>query len=852
MPSLVDLLNAVKHENAEDVELVLSQPYSFNDIQQNIRSIYEAIKVACSVNSEKSHFIAMQLLQDPQLHKAVLSVIADDDNNVLQLAIENNHPASPLLLKFPPVRAVAHCENNAVLELACKKGDPDTVALLLDIDAVRKKAHTNKNFSLLYAAQFGHLPVVRLLLNLPNVKEKAATCKNAAVGAAAYGNHLEVVQLLLSTASVREKAAVQDNQLLKTALEGNATQTILYLLGIEAIANQLLNDPELLVDLCNNPVLLSSLIPIVMKMEFFGFALNDMILPSATQSLFTQPAEILRFFGDPVIFVKQIPRQLTLPLIVESVCIAEVNNRVQRLESAYKTHSETAMSAQALQTAKIGYVTLQRLYMKTFETLAQACGSPDKALEQIEKNIRDMILKSILNETTDANQKNFINDYYQQLIAGTNLALMNQARTFLDSTQNVNHIAWRAYDPFAPVIEWPNLFTSPLQNATIYAAGITDNVAEIDLTEGSNEVRMRTALYYLALKDQSITPLIAQDARESIFIGQIAEIRRAHNESNPKEIDNPSCYPGTLGRIAGMGSGHPQLQMVDPITELGNLIFTMLNRACCQAPNVTPQENEKKCLALTALNQYTIEMLKAGKKLEFNLTTANETLSSEQIIDLRRNLIARLGSPNEVFNQVNQDFQQRNPVIRSLVEDEKVYVERQLIDICYHGVGNRVAANLTLKPAQTNRVILDCSDPFKVKLIEEQLAEVSAKSRMLATRSYANDETRIRMSLEMAQCQNAIYQFVYPKLLLLYEGVDNEALAAFAVIIANHQFKQYDTVKDMQEKWQSNREIADLVIELSANEYKSDPFSAWKGPQHIAHLIDHMKVENLRKAFKKI
>ena len=850
MPSLVDLVKAVKNENLDEITLILNQTYSLNEIDANRNAIYEAMKVACSVQTEKSQLISQQLLQAPQLQNTILSMIADNDNELLLLAIENDHKATAqLLLTHNSVKAKAHYNSNEALELACKKGDTDTVALLLGIKAVFKKAHTNKNFALIYAAQYGHLNVVKLLLTVPKVTAKASTCKNAAIGAAAYGNHLAIVELLLTIANVKEKIAIKHNQVLKSALEGNATETLQYLLTIDAVRNKLLMEPELLIELCSNNALFSYLVPIVMQMEFYGFTLNKVVIPSAATNIFTNTQDILRFFNDPVSFTKQIPLELTFPLIVEAIKINEVNGRVQQLESAYKTHSETAMSARTLSAAKIGFAKAQQLYQAEFDAVGKEYSSPLKAIEYIERNIRDMILKSILNQTTDENLQLFIKKNHEKLLSADDSSLMERAREFFKSNQNINHIAWRAYDPFAPVGEWPNLLTPPTKNATIFAAGVDENQTEIDLISGSYDVRFRIALYYLALKDIDIKPLIPQDVRESIFIGQIADIRRAHNSNDTHGIDDPSCYPGTVGRIATMGAGHPELQLVDPITELSHVVFRLLNNTCGNIQGASPRLNEKICLALTALNQYSIEMLKDGKSLEFNLTTAAESLSDRQIVELRRALIEQIGTLDEVFDKINKDFQQRSPVIRCLVDDEKVYVERQLVDICYNGVGNKIAHALRPQSVKAPPLTINCDDPFKVKLIEKQLNEVTAKARMLVSRSYANDEIRVRMSLEMAQCQHEIYSSVYPKLIDFYNEVDKSALAAFAMIIANLQFKQYDSVNDMHSKWHEH-DIPDYIFAKAALAYQSDPLPAWAGPPDLGNLIDHFKVENLRKSFK--
>jgi hypothetical protein len=855
MPSLKNLVNAVKRENKDDIRDILNQKYTADELHASANDIYTAIKGACSLNTENACEIALQLLQDRQLHDTVLSVIAKNDNEILQLTIENGYKAvTELLLTLEPVSTTAHCENNAILELACKKGDPNIVAALLDIKRIRENAHTNKNFSLLYAAQQGHLAVVKLLLTLPRVKEKAATCKNAALGAAAYGNHQEIVELLLTIKRVSERAAINSNHVLKAALEGKATQALLCLLAVDEVQQELLNEPELFIELCkiNDNDVVNAILPTIKQLPFYDFTLNDILIPQARTRILTTTKDVQRFLSDALGFINAIPQEDTFPIIVEAIKIAEVNDRVRRLERTYKTHSETAMSLRALLAANIAYAKAQELYNAEFNQLVKTHGTPQKVFIYMRSLIRDMILKLILKETSDLALQDFIKQNYDQLIEGNNNDLMDRARDLFSSNTNINHIAWRAFDRFAPVVEWHNLFMPPLENTKVFSAGIIEDASEIDLTEASTDIIQRVSFYFIALNDKSIKPLMSHENRETIFIGQIAEIMRAHNEKDISGIDSPSCYPGTIGRIAGMGAGHPELQVVDPIDELSNIIFNMLNHACSIESQASPREQEQLCLALTALNQYTIEMLKDKLKVEFNLTTVNETLTDQQIVTLRKNAIARLGKLDEVFAKINNELQQRDPVVRCLVADEKVYVERQLIDICFNNVGNKVAARLSPKLSHQTQRKLDPSDPFNVKLIEQQFNEISLKLNNQFTRAAGNDAARIRRSLEIAQCQNEIYQFVYSKLLILYKNIDQESLATFAVVIASLQFRQYDTIKDMKEKWQLPCEVLPAVLQKAVIVYRSNPSALWKGPANLDELIDYFKIENLRKSFKRL
>lgn len=62
--------------------------------------------------------------------------------------------------------------------------------------------------------------------------------------------------------------------------------------------------------------------------------------------------------------------------------------------------------------------------------------------------------------------------------------------------------------------------------------------------------------------------------RKGFFIGQLADICRAHSE--PTEADDPSCYPGTIGRLSKMGNGHPVAQLPLDVSEQLPVIFNSI------------------------------------------------------------------------------------------------------------------------------------------------------------------------------------------------------------------------------------------------------------------------------------
>lgn len=845
MSSLAKLLAAAENERLEEVLAILSETHSSSDIQAHAKDIYEAIKAACHKNSEHSRIIALSILQNPQLHSLISSVVAENKNEILKRAIEHNlEDVASILLIFEQVKTKAHYDDNEILETAVQKDNPVIVGMLLSIKEVRENAHLNKNFPLLYAAQRGNVTIGRLLLAQSNVREKAACAKNAALAAAAFGNHLAFVQLLCENKNVKEKSATQDNQALRFALENNSVEVMQFLLTLDQVKQALIKNPELVMALCQFPVLLPAMKPLVSQIEFYGFTLKEVIKANHLDVLLSQE-NIEKFFQDPLRFIQSLPKDAVSLLKVEALKINAVNKDVERLENAYKANSETAMSPRALNAAKVAYAKAQELYANTFNEIAKRCGGQLKAIEEIEQNIRTLLLEKIKQNTHRADIIAFINNNKEALAKANNSKLMVQAYAYFNSNTDINQVAWRAYDCFAPVASWPNLLTPPLQSSKIYAAGMTDDASgEVDINMGSLDVRQRVAFYYLALQDIHVQATLDKSTREAIFIGQIAEIRRAHNGKSPAGMDNPSCYPGTVGRIATMGAGHPLLHVVDPIAEISNVIFNMLNDACQQELAQRSQDEseiEKLHLALTALTSQTIEMLKEGKTLSFNLLTNDSNMSEEEIITLRTKILQRLGTLEEVFNKINREYEQRQPKIRALANDEMIYVQRQLVDICFNSVGNKVADNYkpsTLQREQSSRI--NVSDPFNIQWLQTQLREQSLTQGIMSIR--ASDELRLKMALQIAQCKNEIYQDIYPKLKVLLPHVEEQAVATFACLVASNQFSEYTSIKEMQEQWPHKKVISELILEKAQDEYLESPLSTWAGPANIKDFANALRM----------
>lgn len=192
-------------------------------------------------------------------------------------------------------------------------------------------------------------------------------------------------------------------------------------------------------------------------------------------------------------------------------------------------------------------------------------------LEQVEAEIRKQLLITIRKKQPNdraTHISQFIDahgiDELAKRAADPNHELTKHMRQLLVSTSfdDPEQIAWRAYDSGAATVKWPNLLTPSSSDATIFStrearAGMTENC---NMATATAHARTYAALAFLASKDEKL-----QDSQQADiwndFLYYIADIRRAHNDGGG--TDNPSCFPGTISRIAQIINKHPDFVPLD-------------------------------------------------------------------------------------------------------------------------------------------------------------------------------------------------------------------------------------------------------------------------------------------------
>lgn len=202
------------------------------------------------------------------------------------------------------------------------------------------------------------------------------------------------------------------------------------------------------------------------------------------------------------------------------------------------------------------------------------------SIADIEKQIYSMLLDEKMKQlSTSAHELfaqkifDFINENKQALIQREPGVLI-ESRSHFTSLDDIYDIALRALDSGAPcrLEGWPKLFVaSPAEEeATIVFSMVEAHATELNRKTASDIARERLCYAYLVATDPELS--MAEQAELILqFICMLAEISRAHNENElTHELDDPSCFPGTLPRIDAFYQKHPHL--INPHDKIRELI----------------------------------------------------------------------------------------------------------------------------------------------------------------------------------------------------------------------------------------------------------------------------------------
>jgi len=488
-----------------------------------------------------------------------------------------------------------------------------TLDRLKEESYVRAITDDPKNEVLILAANKGNLEILEALLKIPAVKEKAHVQNNKALWDATRGDRLEVVKKLLSVPSVQAALSRQDIESLCR------TKTLLPIVTKafwEAVndarwkvVEEFLRAPSVqaaleLQDIAYLYRKKKTLLPIAIEQyKYFGIPLQKYIDsrdPDVSTKLKGLSDDPLQFFEK-----EKLPA-----LELEALRILFYAQKVKYIEEKIVNKllgDEGAMEESLVKRADDQF---NKVVKPNYQSAFERYGANDvERLQNIEKSIRSCILKKIKEEAAEINNDalvQFIDKNFEALTKGEDSTLMQEARKKFTSTTSAAQNAWRGYDKAAPVRgEWDNLLTPQSGSKNIYVAESSD-AADLPADKASNMIRERVAYYYLAVTDESYPK--EKESRIANFIGCLSDIRRTHNTpDDPFTQDDPSCFPGTITRIANMGNFHPKVAL-PIIMDPEDILMTILTPKICSIFSTkikelrTLEEKQKLFLALTMLS----------------------------------------------------------------------------------------------------------------------------------------------------------------------------------------------------------------------------------------------------------
>ncbi len=351
--------------------------------------------------------------------------------------------------------------------------------------------------------------------------------------------------------------------------------------------------------------------------------------------------------------------------------------------------AENAMADKAVKMANKHFKeTVEPYFREKFLTNART-RSDAQALNAIEREIRELILNEIDKKAIEENDeatRAFIKKQKNNLILGKTHAMKASLAVF--NKHNSEQSAWRGYNPYAPTKEWQNLLT-PCTSKTVYttSAAFEGRLSGLD---ASTIVRKRVAFYYLAVMEGDDDALKAN--RIANFIDKLAEIR------NTKGLDDPSCFPGTLTRVAQMGAFHDVAQLPPSFDDV--LLDTMRGKVLTafkeKRKNLSNEQKEALCKALTLLTQASAPDL-----------IKDASTYPEHYLALRQEFIDSLGSEMPIFTEV------RDQVEWEVENEELVLVTQHFVDVARLDIAtvlmNDLQRELDSVPTQAQ---IEAANPF--------------------------------------------------------------------------------------------------------------------------------------------
>jgi len=222
--------------------------------------------------------------------------------------------------------------------------------------------------------------------------------------------------------------------------------------------------------------------------------------------------------------------------------IARLNNTVTpavgRVLGNIANNAESSMAPDRLVAAK----NLFEDKIKPHYQLQFKATSIDAIFAKIKESILEEIIVSSNVEISSWVKQN------KSALLNNDHTILAESRNRLRSMTNFAEVAWRNFDSETRICGYPDA----MWGSNFFVGDAKDA-----------EVRERLAYYYLAIIDEKAVP--DPEKRKQLlenFVRILSNIRRKNADMNrDDDLDIPSCRPGTFGRLADIGQGHPIAQL---------------------------------------------------------------------------------------------------------------------------------------------------------------------------------------------------------------------------------------------------------------------------------------------------
>lgn len=407
------------------------------------------------------------------------------------------------------------------------------------------------------------------------------------------------------------------------------------------------------------------------NVTFYGCRLDAIVKNMRHFRLVKHRRQFLKS-NDPIEYLEI--NTMCSPVVIESLKILRGAYKIKKYEKSLLSGSENAMDDSKVALSNWHFKNKVKSHFHDNLLSYSDNQNEFEAIENVHQLIRELLLDEILRQANEDNNHliiNFVHQNREKLLKGEPGAMKASCGVFVSPTE-ISQAAWRGFNPYAPVSgEWPNLLTPPLSNKRVWTTSIDNDNGKVDAQKAYRTLQKRIAYYYLAVIDKNDGDDEVRQTRMTNFIAKLAEIRNSH------KLDDPSCYPGTITRIAAMGAFHSVAQLPNTTKDtIENYIkvkaIALFQERMSAAPDY---ECEHLNLALTELTA----------ENAIDVITHPERYQPEWL-PIRQSFISSLGTSEVNIVDISVD----NDSI-PLVDKDLVYVDQSLLDICQGSTGLAIA-----------------------------------------------------------------------------------------------------------------------------------------------------------------